>query len=94
MGIPSARRQQPPIWRQRHGIDLAFVALANRYPERADQPAKGNSRVMRGGSWFSGISACRSAARGANSPGNRINVHGFGFRIIVSVEPKRDGEAK
>lgn len=40
-------------------------------------PAQGDSRVLRGGSWGSGRSGCRSAVRGAQVPTYRDGYDGF-----------------
>jgi len=40
-------------------------------------PPAGDSRVLRGGSWFSRGRGCRSAARLARSPGTREDNYGF-----------------
>ncbi len=43
--------------------------------------AEDSLRVMRGGSWRSGPSHCRSAYRRSSSPGSRDN--GLGFRVVA-----------
>jgi formylglycine-generating enzyme required for sulfatase activity len=44
---------------------------------------RGSSRVLRGGSWNSSARNCRSACRGFNVPGSRVN--NFGFRVASSA---------
>ena len=46
-------------------------------------PPVGESRVVRGGSWFKGPSGCRSAARDKRPPGHRN--FDIGFRVIVEA---------
>jgi sulfatase modifying factor 1 len=48
-------------------------------------PAKGGSRVLRGGSWEYGPARCRSACRAWESPDNR-GTGNYGFRLCFSVE--------
>lgn len=43
-------------------------------------PSSGSSRVIRGGSWLSGASYCRSAVRYDNTPGGRSGS--IGFRLV------------
>ena len=43
-------------------------------------PSAGSLRVIRGGSWRSHASGCRSAYRGYGSPSSRND--GSGFRIV------------
>jgi formylglycine-generating enzyme required for sulfatase activity len=47
-------------------------------------PSFGNDRVYRGGSWFTGAAACRSASRGGSFP----TGVGFstGFRVVLAVD--------
>ncbi|MBT9546907.1 MAG: formylglycine-generating enzyme family protein [Candidatus Sericytochromatia bacterium] len=40
-------------------------------------PARGQGRVMRGGSWFCSTNACRQAARGYLTPETRVRLTGF-----------------
>lgn len=40
-------------------------------------PASGNSRVLRGGSWWNGARYLRAARRDENEPGTRNGVVGF-----------------
>jgi len=47
-------------------------------------PSKALSRILRGGSWESGPSRCRSANRSRITPGGRLNF--FGFRIVVTLD--------
>lgn len=53
----------------------------NSYPAGMDQDpvgaVSGECRVLRGGSWFSIGSHCRSAVRDSNEPGLRVNDIGF-----------------
>lgn len=44
-------------------------------------PEQGNSRSLRGGSWFHGSWICRSARRYGDTPANRDNR--IGFRVVV-----------
>jgi formylglycine-generating enzyme required for sulfatase activity len=46
-------------------------------------PSKGAHRVLRGGSWSNPARRLRSACRGWNDPGNRLNV--LGFRLLSSA---------
>ncbi len=46
-------------------------------------PLSGVSRVLRGGSWTSDPSYCRSANRSGGYPKGRYNY--YGFRVVVSV---------
>jgi formylglycine-generating enzyme required for sulfatase activity len=48
---------------------------------------RGSDRVMRGGSWISDASYCRSANRYNSTPGYRYNI--LGFRLSRSVAPGR-----
>ncbi len=43
-------------------------------------PSTGSHRVFRGGGWLDPATSCRSAHRGAATPGYRGN--GFGFRLV------------
>ena len=43
-------------------------------------PERGNSRILRGGSWLSYAQYCRSAYRGLSVPGNFNSI--FGFRVV------------
>lgn len=43
-------------------------------------PSSGQSRVMRGGSWFSTATSCRVASRSLNTPSYRSDE--FGFRVV------------
>ena len=47
-------------------------------------PASGDSRVLRGGSWYHYARFCRSALRGRGGPGDRSDR--FGFRLACSEE--------
>lgn len=47
---------------------------------------KGKYRVLRGGSWYDGVSNCRSAFRSRNSPEYRIFF--AGFRVAGALYPK------
>jgi formylglycine-generating enzyme required for sulfatase activity len=40
-------------------------------------PSSGDSRVLRGGSWYGTAAGCRSANRGRGLPGSRNNFNGF-----------------
>lgn len=40
-------------------------------------PAKGDTRVIRGGTWYTGPSLCRSARRDGMAAGHRDNYYGF-----------------
>jgi len=44
--------------------------------------AKGQNRVIRGGSWNNQAQNCRSAYRNRNEPGNRRN--NLGFRLAAA----------
>jgi len=46
-------------------------------------PGSGTYRVLRGGSWLSVPTICRSAGRQGSPPGGR--VISYGFRVVVSV---------
>jgi formylglycine-generating enzyme required for sulfatase activity len=46
-------------------------------------PARGESKVMRGGSWFSTGRGCRSGHRGLSVPGERNHTNGF--RVAMTV---------
>ena len=43
-------------------------------------PSSGSSRVLRGGNWITVARISRSACRGHNGPGSRLNI--FGFRLL------------
>jgi len=43
----------------------------------------GSDRVLRGGSWYSTASSCRSAFRGSSVPGYRY--YPFGFRLVRTL---------
>jgi formylglycine-generating enzyme required for sulfatase activity len=43
-------------------------------------PRQGQSRVLRGGSWYSHADRCRAAFRGANLPNTRFSF--VGFRVV------------
>ena len=45
-------------------------------------PASGSYRLLRGGSWYSRASNCRSAVRGGSDPSVRLDS--YGFRIVLS----------
>jgi formylglycine-generating enzyme required for sulfatase activity len=47
-------------------------------------PKRGEVRVLRGGSWRTAPSACRSASRDGNAPGDRYSVDGF--RVCLDPE--------
>ena len=47
-------------------------------------PSNGQSRVLRGGSWFGYPKDCRSADRGAGSPSRKHND--VGFRVVMETE--------
>jgi sulfatase modifying factor 1 len=47
-------------------------------------PEKGESRVLRGGSWFDDPRFCRSAFRNWDVPGTRIGI--YGLRVCFFVE--------
>lgn len=47
-------------------------------------PSSGNYRIMRGGSWWSGIIRCRVAYRGYGNPD--VGFSGGGFRLMRPVE--------
>jgi len=49
--------------------------------ENPQGPEQGESRVLRGGSWFSFGRYCRSASRSSPGPGGRDDGVGFGFRL-------------
>jgi formylglycine-generating enzyme required for sulfatase activity len=51
--------------------------------EDAPSIDRAGSRVLRGGSWNSSARNCRSACRGFNVPGSRVN--NFGFRVASSA---------
>ena len=55
----------------------------NKYkdPKDAAVDASGESRSLRGGSFFGGQNAARAAFRGFLDPGDRVNY--FGFRVVV-----------
>ena len=46
-------------------------------------PVEGNTRALRGGSWYSEADTCRSASRDKNAPDNRH--HTFGFRVVLEI---------
>ena len=46
-------------------------------------PSSSTTRVTRGGSWFNGADACRTAVRGNTGSMSRIN--GLGFRCVLSA---------
>jgi formylglycine-generating enzyme required for sulfatase activity len=51
--------------------------------------ATGTFRALRGGSWTSAPSLCRSACRTWNMPGHRVGKIGsFGFRVVCDLEKK------
>ncbi len=50
---------------------------------------KGSYRVLRGGSWASGASWCRSAYRNWSLPVNRLNV--IGFRLVLPRSAEKAG---
>jgi formylglycine-generating enzyme required for sulfatase activity len=52
-----------------------------RYPSG---PATGPGRVVRGGSWFTDMGACRSAARHQRPPGDRD--FSVGFRVAAEAK--------
>lgn len=73
-----------------HGNVMEWCA--DGYRERLEGPiedplmsAVGSLRVVRGGSWLSPASDCRSAARGRREPGDRDN--GLGFRVCLLPGP-------
>ena len=47
-------------------------------------PSEGSSRVLRGGSWFSGAASCRSAFRSGDDPSFRLSDGHYGFRVALS----------
>jgi formylglycine-generating enzyme required for sulfatase activity len=49
-------------------------------------PAKGDRRVLRGGSWDDGPRSCRSAARYGVTPGVRSNINGFRVAVSAGVD--------
>ena len=49
-------------------------------------PSSGGPRVVRGGSWLSSARYCRSAYRGGNLPGDRINY--CGFRLVAPLSSR------
>jgi formylglycine-generating enzyme required for sulfatase activity len=53
-------------------------------------PFQGESKVMRGGSWFSTGRSCRSGHSGLSVPGERNHTNGF--RVAMTVEG-RNGTA-
>ena len=53
-------------------------------------PTSGRSRVLRGGSYLYQAGHCRSAARGARSPGARSSR--YGFRLVRSYESESNVE--
>jgi len=55
-------------------------------PFTGPQPVQGQQRVLRSGSWCSGLGDCRSSRRRKSDPGCR-EAH-FGFRVAVDVPSK------
>ena len=58
-----------------------YAASAKTDPEG---PAAGACRVLRGGSWYDGPHACRSASRYWLEPDGLLSD--FGFRVVVDVK--------
>jgi formylglycine-generating enzyme required for sulfatase activity len=50
------------------------------------------ARVLRGGSWSHDARYCRVSFRGGNSPGSRLNHHGF--RLSLSLQTERNDKNK
>jgi formylglycine-generating enzyme required for sulfatase activity len=64
------------------GTNPSHFARGARWYARGDArdptgPARGSSRVLRGGSWFSPGSSCRAAYRGSDAPGCHSYIIGF-----------------
>jgi uncharacterized protein (TIGR02996 family) len=57
-------------------------------PHRDLADQAGTARVVRGGSWFSPGSSCRSSYRGSNSPRDRSFIIGFRVACDASGGPK------
>jgi formylglycine-generating enzyme required for sulfatase activity len=84
-------RKQPNAWGlyDMHGNVWEYVAdFYGPYPKQAATdpkgPAKGESRVVRGGSFGSDAAGCRSAVRFQLDP--QAGFFDYGFRVVVEVE--------
>jgi formylglycine-generating enzyme required for sulfatase activity len=66
--------------------DYGF-AYANAKVKDPSGPATGDTHVLRGGSWFRGVSDCRSAGRRGNQ--GRIGFNSVGFRVVLGFPIER-----
>jgi len=65
------------------------AAYAAREASDPRGPASGDERVLRGGSWRSGVDACRSSARASEAPGFAdvcFGYEAYGFRCVRHAE--------
>jgi len=69
------------VWEWCHDyFDDAYYAMSPK--EDPPGPAKGQYRVLRGGSWYTSGRSCRSAARNMSTPDVRSNF--VGFRVVLA----------
>jgi formylglycine-generating enzyme len=70
------------VWEWCHD---AYGSYSSESQTNPTGPGTGSSRVLRGGSWYSGADKCRVSSRNSALPDYR-NSSDYGFRVVLDLE--------